>query len=91
MAWTFEILLKSGAEFSATEGPVWTGSELRFTHIPRSRILRYDPKSGAIDVWAPTPIARTACASTLMVGYSVAALEGARSCVSTPTARTRSS
>jgi gluconolactonase len=51
MAWTFEKLLKSEAEFSATEGPVWTGHELRFTDIPRSRILRYDPKSGAIDVW----------------------------------------
>jgi gluconolactonase len=51
MAWTFAILLKPEAEFSATEGPVWTGEELLFTHIPRSRILRYEPKNGAISVW----------------------------------------
>jgi gluconolactonase len=51
MSWTFEILLPSQAEFSATEGPVWTGKELLFTHIPLNRILRYDPKSGESSVW----------------------------------------
>jgi gluconolactonase len=51
MSWEFEVLLQSEAEFSATEGPVWTGKELLFTHIPRNRILRYEPSSGTITEW----------------------------------------
>ena len=34
-----------------TEGPVWDGEFLYFTHIQASRIMRYDPKSGALTVW----------------------------------------
>ena len=34
-----------------TEGPVWDGEALYFTHIPASRIMRFDPKSGQISQW----------------------------------------
>ena len=47
MQWKFELLMKPSA-VPLTEGPVWDGEHLYFTHIRASRILRYDPKSGAI-------------------------------------------
>jgi gluconolactonase len=50
MSWKFELLMKPEGEL-ITEGPVWTGEEILFTHIRKSRILRYDLKSGAITVW----------------------------------------
>lgn len=50
MSWKFELLMKPEGEI-ITEGPVWTGEELLFTHIRRNRILRYDLKSRAISVW----------------------------------------
>ena len=50
MSWKFELLLKPEGEL-ITEGPVWTGEEILFTHIRRSRILRYDPKTKAVTVW----------------------------------------
>ena len=46
----FELLLKP-APVPLTEGPVWDGEHLYFTHIRASRIMRYDPKSGAITEW----------------------------------------
>ena len=50
MSWKFELLMKpSGVPL--TEGPAWDGEQLLFTHIHASRILRYDPKSGAIAEW----------------------------------------
>jgi gluconolactonase len=48
MQWKFELLMKPS---TITEGPVWDGEYLYFTHIWTSRILRYDPKSGAITDW----------------------------------------
>ena len=33
-----------------SEGPVWDGEAILFTHIPSSRIMRYDPNSGDITV-----------------------------------------
>ena len=48
--WKFELLMKPPA-LPLTEGPVWDGEHLYFTHIQASRIMRYDPKSGAITVW----------------------------------------
>ena len=48
MQWKFELLLKPS---TITEGPVWDGEYLYFTHIWTSRILRYDPRSGAITDW----------------------------------------
>jgi gluconolactonase len=55
MQWTFELLLKPS---TITEGPVWDGEFLYFTHILTSRILRYDPRSGVIADWR-TEINRT--------------------------------
>lgn len=47
MSWKFELLMKPTG-VPLTEGPVWDGEYLYFTHIKASRILRHDPKSGAI-------------------------------------------
>jgi gluconolactonase len=47
MQWKFELLMKPPA-VPLTEGPVWDGEHLHFTHIRASRIMRYDPKTGAI-------------------------------------------
>lgn len=49
MPWKFELLVKPSA-VPLTEGPVWDGEHLYFTHIRASRIMRYDPKTGAITV-----------------------------------------
>jgi gluconolactonase len=49
MEWNFELLMKPPA-LPLTEGPVWDGEHLYFTHIQASRIMRYDLKSGAITV-----------------------------------------
>ncbi|MGZ8264036.1 MAG: SMP-30/gluconolactonase/LRE family protein [Burkholderiales bacterium] len=51
MSWNFELLTKPGTEQLITEGPVWDGEHLLFTQIRQNRILRYDPKTHAIDVW----------------------------------------
>ena len=34
-----------------TEGPVWNGRSLLFTHIPASRIMSYDPERGECTVY----------------------------------------
>ena len=44
MSWDFELI--AGPYGGTTEGPVWNGEAVLFTHIPASRILRYDPKTG---------------------------------------------
>lgn len=49
MAWRFELLTKPFG--SVTEGPVWDGEAVYFTHIPTSRIMRYAPKSGDFSEW----------------------------------------
>ena len=49
MPWTFVELDPSYGAVS--EGPVWTGSCLLFTHIQQSRILKYDPEAGSITTW----------------------------------------
>ena len=48
MSWQFEILVEP---IGLTEGPAWDGSGLLFTNIPNSRIMRYDPQSGALSVF----------------------------------------
>jgi gluconolactonase len=50
MAWEFEMV---AGPFNPrlTEGPAWDGQALLFTHIPASRILRYDPQTGACTVF----------------------------------------
>lgn len=50
MQWKFELLRKPSA-VPLTEGPVWDGEHIYFTHIRASLIMRYDPKSGAITEW----------------------------------------
>lgn len=47
MQWKFELLMKPSA-VPLTEGPVWDSEHNYFTHIRASRIMRYDPKSGAL-------------------------------------------
>ena len=44
MSWDFELV--AGPYGGTTEGPVWDGEAVIFTHIPESRLMRYDPKSG---------------------------------------------
>ncbi|MEZ5402912.1 MAG: SMP-30/gluconolactonase/LRE family protein [Bryobacteraceae bacterium] len=48
MAWKFELLDPPYGNVS--EGPVWNGSYLLYTQIQRSRIMKYDPASGALTV-----------------------------------------
>jgi len=43
MLW--EFIPVSGPHGGVTEGPAWDGAALLFTHIPASRILRFDPKT----------------------------------------------
>ena len=55
MQWTFELLQKPS---KITEGPVWDGEYLYYTHIHTSRIIRHDPKTGEFSDWR-TDINRT--------------------------------
>jgi len=48
MSWKFELIQKPS---SITEGPVWDGEQLLYTHIRSSRILRYDVRSGDVTDW----------------------------------------
>ena len=50
MQWKFELLMKPSS-IPLTEGPVWDGEHLYFTHIRASRILRYDFNSNVIRDW----------------------------------------
>ena len=49
MSWRFQLLNKPWG--GVTEGPIWDGEDLYFTHIPTSRIMQFDPKSGQISQW----------------------------------------
>ncbi|MFQ6028901.1 MAG: SMP-30/gluconolactonase/LRE family protein [Dehalococcoidia bacterium] len=46
MSWQFQLITKPYG--GVTEGPAWDGESLYFTHIPTSRIMKYDLDSGAI-------------------------------------------
>ena len=48
MAWQYHFELLARPYGGVSEGPVWDGEAILFTHIPSSRIMRYDPDSGAI-------------------------------------------
>jgi len=50
VSWKFDLLMPP-PERALTEGPVWDGESLYFTHILASRILRYDPDSGSVTTW----------------------------------------
>ena len=49
MTWDFKLV--DGPYGGTTEGPAWDGAGLLFTHIPASRILRYDPARGTSSVY----------------------------------------
>ena len=49
MSWDFELI--DGPYGGVTEGPVWDGSGVIFTHIPKSKLLRYDPQKGSSTVF----------------------------------------
>src|ERR1700686_2384395 len=49
MSWQFELI--DGPCGAVTEGPAWDGSVLFFTQIQKSRIMKYDPKAGAVSVF----------------------------------------
>ena len=38
--------------YTFSEGPVWDGAVVRFTDIRASRIMAYDPRTGACEAWA---------------------------------------
>ncbi|CAI8033240.1 Gluconolactonase [Geodia barretti] len=44
MSWDFELV--AGPYGGTTEGAVWDGEAVIFSHIPASRLLRYDPRTG---------------------------------------------
>ncbi len=46
MEWRFQLIERPYG--GVTEGPIWDGEALYFTHIPTSRIMRYDPLSGGV-------------------------------------------
>jgi gluconolactonase len=49
MSWQFELI--DGPYGGVSEGPAWDGSALLFTHIQQSRIMKCDPKTGAVTVF----------------------------------------
>ena len=49
MSWKFDLV--DPPYGAVSEGPVWTGSTLLFTHIQESRIMRYDPRTGSCTVF----------------------------------------
>lgn len=49
MSWQF--ILVNGPYGGTAEGPAWDGSALLFTHIPTSRIIRYDPQTRGSSVY----------------------------------------
>ena len=48
MSWEFELI--AGPYGGTAEGPAWDGSARLFTHIPASRIMRYDPQGNTTTV-----------------------------------------
>lgn len=50
MSWVFEPL-HGPSDVPLTEGPVWDGRHLYFTHIRADRIFRFDPETGSVVVW----------------------------------------
>ena len=60
MSWRFELV--DGPYGGVTEGPAWDGGGLLFTHIPSSRIMKFDPREGASTVYREG----TNCANGLM-------------------------
>ena len=51
MEWEWEWESIAGPFNRLTEGPVWDGNRLLFTHIPASRIMAYDPETSDCSVY----------------------------------------
>ena len=49
MNWDFDLI--DGPYSGTIEGPAWDGSGLLFTHIPASKIMRFDPKLGKSTIY----------------------------------------
>ena len=49
MEWRFELI--EWPYGGVTEGPIWDGETVYFTHIPTSRIVRYDLVNESISEW----------------------------------------
>lgn len=49
MNWNFEVI--DPPYGAVSEGPVWNGTVLLYTHIQRSRIMQFDPVTGEVSVW----------------------------------------
>jgi gluconolactonase len=49
MTWRFQLLNRPYG--GVTEGPVWDGEAILFTHIPTNRIMKFDPRTGEITPW----------------------------------------
>ncbi len=60
MGWDFELV--SGPYGGVTEGPAWEGNGLLFSHVPASRVMRYDPQTLTATVFR----SNTNCANGLM-------------------------
>ena len=61
MNWNFEHI--DGPYSGLAEGPAWDGSGLLFSHVPASRIMRYDPETKSSTVYRSS----TNCANGLML------------------------
>lgn len=49
MNWKFELL--DPAYGGVSEGPIWTGETLLYTHIQASRMMQFDPRHGKVTVY----------------------------------------
>jgi len=49
MSWEFQLV--DGPYGGTTEGPAWDGSGMLFTHMPTSRIMKYDPRTKTSTVY----------------------------------------
>ena len=49
MSWRFQLLNRPWG--GVTEGPIWDGEAVYYTHIPTSRIMRCDHKTAEITLW----------------------------------------
>ena len=64
MSWDF--IAVQGPFGGTSEGPAWDGESLLFTHIPESKIYRFDPKTSTTEVFREN----TNCANGLMFDES---------------------
>mgnify|MGYP001809133663 CR=1 FL=1 len=66
MSWDF--IAVQGPFGGTSEGPAWDGESLLFTHIPESKIYRFNPRTSTTEVFREN----TNCANGLMFDESIA-------------------